>query len=332
MKKLFLLFLSLTLVVSFAACGGSSGTAPASSAAPAGESSPADDGAGSAEGGRVFGYTAMDLTNPFHIAMRDKIATELEARGDRLIAVDGALDQTKQNNAIEDMITQGISALFLNPVDSKGVLPALEACAAENIPVINVDSAVEALDLVETFISSNNVQAGKLCGEELVRLYPDGAKICVIENPLAESVVERVNGLESALEGSGIEIVGRKSISSPTEILTASEDLAQAHPDMDAFWGLNDDVSLTILGVIESSGMADTVRVFSVDGSPSAKKSIAAGGMYATAAQSPVSMAAKAVECAYTLLEGGSIEPTYSIDTTLVTPDNVESVGTDAWA
>ncbi|SDM63001.1 sugar ABC transporter substrate-binding protein [Acetanaerobacterium elongatum] len=337
MKKVLAFVLALVVTLSLAAC--SSGTAPTESAVQSSEnaasvstgtesSAPA---ASTTKGGHVFGYTCMDMTNPFHIAMRDAIKAAVEANGDKLIAIDGAMDQTKQNNAIDDLITQGIEALFLNPCDSKGVKPALEACKAANIPVINVDSGVADTDMIATFISSNNYQAGKLCGEEMVKLFPDGAKICIIENPLAESVVQRVKGLEDAIKGSKVEIVGRKSIATMDVVLSTAEDLLQAHPDISAFWGLNDDVSLTILGALQSAGVANKVKVFSVDGSPSAKKSIADKGLYATAAQSPVSIGTKAVECAYSILKGDKIEATYSIDTSLVTSENVAEAGTDSW-
>ncbi len=323
MKKLLALTLALVMMISVSACS--------SSKSDSGEAS--SSAANTMEGSGVkFGYTSMDLTNPFQIAMKDAVQQIVEEKGGTLISIDGAADQTKQNNAIEDMITQGIKVLFLNPVDSKGVKPALQDCKKAGVKVIVLDSNVEDTDLTETFISSNNYQAGNLCGEEMVKLYPDGAKLCIIENPLAESVVQRVKGLEDAIKGSKIELVDRKSISSMDKVLPSAEDLLQAHPDVNIFWGLNDDVSLVIQGAVESAGIAKQVKVFSVDGSPSSKKSIAKGGVYLTAAQSPVSIGKKGAECAFEVLSGKEIEKTYSIDTSIVTADNVKTVGEDNWA
>lgn len=207
----------------------------------------------------------------------------------------------------------------------------LQHLLAAGVKVINVDSAVQDRSLIETYIASNNVQAGRQCGEEIVRLFPDGCNICIIENPLAESVVQRVQGLEEAIEGTNCTIVDRKSISTMDAVLSTAEDMLTANPDIDVFWGLNDDVSLIILGAVESAGRADEIKVMSVDGSPSGKTSVAEGGLYATAAQSPVSLGQKAVECAYTLLEGGTVEEEYALDTTLVTPENVNDMQPDQW-
>jgi ribose transport system substrate-binding protein len=165
----------------------------------------------------------------------------------------------------------------------------------------------------------------------MVRIFPEGANICLLEFSPAESVVNRVKGLSDAISGSGVKITGRKDVTPQDDLLATVDDLLQAHPDIKAFWGFNDDVSLVIQGTVESAGVGKQVRVFSVDGSPSAKKSIANGGLYATSAQSSISIGKKGAECGYMVLRGESIEKSYAIDSTLVTPGNVASVGADAW-
>lgn len=186
--------------------------------------------------------------------------------------------------------------------------------------------------MVATYIASNNVEAGRQCGEEIVRLYPDGCNIVLVDNPLAESVVQRVQGLEEALEGTECKIIDRKSYSSMDAVLSDSEDLLTANEDIDVFWGLNDDLGLIHLGAVESAGRSDEIKVICVDGSPSGKTSVAEGGLYATAAQSPVSIGLQAVECIYDLLDGKEIETEYSLPTTLVTKENVEEMNPGEWS
>lgn len=151
MKKCIALVLALVMALSLAACSGGTDSQQGGSAGASGGSA--------VSGGHVFGYTCMDLTNPFHIAMRDAMQEAVEANGDTFIGIDGQSDQLTQNDVIEDLITQGIEVLFLNPVDSASVQPALEACQAAGVKVINVDPAVQDRSLIETYIASNNVQA-----------------------------------------------------------------------------------------------------------------------------------------------------------------------------
>ena len=71
-----------------------------------------------------FGYTCMDGTNPFFVVIEKAMREAVEANGDTLIATDPANDVTLQIQQIEDMITQGIDAIFLNPAEAEGILPA----------------------------------------------------------------------------------------------------------------------------------------------------------------------------------------------------------------
>ena len=325
-KQLLSGLLAGTMVLSLAACGGSASTSTTDSAADT-----STEAASASDSEIIYGYTCMQLTNPFHIAMRDEFKKLAEADGITFLEFDGDNSQQKQNDAIDDMIAQGIDVLFLNPVDSDGVQPALEACAAAGVKVITVDSNVTDTSLIETYISSDNFLAGKQDGEEIVRLYPDGCNIAILENPLAESVVQRVNGLESALEGTNCKIIDRKTFAAPDKILPTAEDILTAESDLQVFWGLNDDVSLIILGAVESAGRQDEIKVMSVDGSPSGKTSVLNGGMYCTAAQSPVSIADKAYECATQIMNGESVEPSYSLGTTLITPENVADNDPSNW-
>ncbi len=331
-KRVLASFLVGAMVLGLAACGSSGGSASSESAEATATEEMTETAEGTESGGDViYGYTCMQLTNPFHIAMRDELKSLVEADGGTLIEFDGDSNQQKQNDAIDDMIAQGMQVLFLNPVDQDGVQPALEACKAAGVKVITVDSNASDTSLIETYISSDNYIAGQQCGEKIVELYPDGCNIAIIENPLADSVVQRVQGLEDAIEGTNCVIVDRKSISSADVVLSSAEDILTANSDLDVFWGLNDDVSLIILGAVESAGRQDEIKVMSVDGSPSGKTSVLNGGLYCTAAQSPVSIADQAYECATKILNGESVEATYSLGTTLITPENVADNDPENW-
>lgn len=323
------LVLSAALILSLTACGGGNN----SNSSGNGNSTPnnASNGSSGNDGQIIYGYTCMQLTNPFHIAMRDELKTLVEADGGVLLEYDGNADQQKQNDAIDDFIAQGMKVLFLNPVDAEGVQPALEACAKAGVMVIAVDSNVADTSLIETYISADNYIAGHQCGEQIVKDFPDGCNIALIENPLADSVVQRVAGLEAAIEGSNCKIIDRKSWSSADAVLRDAEDILTANSDLQVFWGLNDDISLIILGAVEGAGRQNEIKVMSVDGSPSGKTSVANGGMYATAAQSPVGIADKAYECAVALLKGESVENTYSLPTLLIIPENVADNDPSNW-
>ena len=81
-----------------------------------------------------IGYTCMDGTNPFFVALEGSIREVVEANGDELISLDPQNSNEKQLALVEDMISQGIVAMFVNPVDRDGITPALDALEAAGIP------------------------------------------------------------------------------------------------------------------------------------------------------------------------------------------------------
>ena len=96
-KKVFCALLCTAMVASLTACGGSSSSTAAdtsSDAATEETTEAADDtaeadtaDAATSEGGKIFGYTCMDGTNPFFVTIEKRMREMAEANGDELIEV-----------------------------------------------------------------------------------------------------------------------------------------------------------------------------------------------------------------------------------------------------
>ena len=152
-----------------------------------------------AEGDKI-GYTCMDGTNPFFVALEGAIREVVEANGDELISLDPQNSNEKQLALVEDMISQGIVAIFVNPVDRDGITPALDALQAAGIPMFGFDTEVTDMDKLVTYAGSDNYNAGYVCGVDLVEKCPDGGPIIVLDSPTMQSVVDRTDGFLAAIE------------------------------------------------------------------------------------------------------------------------------------
>lgn len=109
--------------------------------------------------GDLLGYTCMDGTNPFFVALQDAINEVVTAHGDTLVALDPQNSNETQLSQIEDMISQGIVAMFINPVDRDGITPALDALEAAGIPMFGFDTEVTDIDKLVTYAGSDNYNA-----------------------------------------------------------------------------------------------------------------------------------------------------------------------------
>lgn len=280
-----------------------------------------------------FGYTCMDGTNPFFVILEKTIKEEVEKNGDTLVSVDPANDVSLQIQQIEDLISQGIDAMFLNPAEAEGILPALDALNAAGIPIINFDTEVAELDLVDSYVGSDNYNAGKVCGEDLVEKVPEGGDIIVLDSPTMNSVVDRTNGFLDAIEGKGFNIVAQQDAKGNLEVsMGIAEDLLQAHGDVVAIFGGNDPTALGALAAANAAGLKDC-KIYGVDGSPDIKAELASGDslIEGSGAQSPINIAKTSVEVMYKFLKGEKVDDRYPVETFLITADNVEEYGTDGW-
>ena len=112
------------------------------------------------EGGRLFGFSGIDMSNPFYDTLKNSVQTALEAQGDRLMVRDPASNADLQNEQIQELINEGVQAVFLCPVDWEKITPALEALKEADIPVINLDTEVKETSLVSAFVGSDNENDG----------------------------------------------------------------------------------------------------------------------------------------------------------------------------
>lgn len=286
----------------------------------------------SAEGLKI-GYTCMDGTNPFFVTIEERMRELVEEQGDELIAVDPANDVTLQITQVEDLVVQGIDAMLMNPAEAEGILPALDALKAEDIPIIGFDTEVADMSYLLSYVGSDNYNAGKVCGEDLVKKCPDGGKIIVLDSPTMNSVVDRTNGFLDAIEGKGFEIVAQQDAKGNLEVsMGITEDLLQANSDVVAIFGGNDPTALGALAAANAAGITDCM-IYGVDGSPDIKAELASGEslIEGTGAQSPVTIAETTIDVLYKYLAGEEVDERYPVETFLITADNVEEYGVDGW-
>lgn len=75
-----------------------------------------------------IGFSQCTLASPFYVTMKEVAEDYAKQLGVDFVCVSADDDVTKQNNDINDMISSGIDALILNPINAEGVAPAIEAC------------------------------------------------------------------------------------------------------------------------------------------------------------------------------------------------------------
>ena len=103
---------------------------------------------------------------------------------------------------------QDYGCYIVNPISVSNLVQALVPLAAKNVPIINIDSAIDpdqakaAGFTVTTYVGTDNVAAGRLAGEEMLRLVPAGSKVALIAGIVGDlGSNARIQGFKEATDG-----------------------------------------------------------------------------------------------------------------------------------
>lgn len=281
---------------------------------------------------KVFGATYMTMNNQFYKVVNNEIQVQIEKQGDYLIALDPALDQKKQNQQIKYLVKKKVDAIFINPVDWKGVKSGLLAAKKAGIPVIVIDTPVYNEELVDMTVVSDNYKAGVQCAKDMMKKRKR-ANIVLLTHKETKSGVDRIQGFLDTIKGHDeYQIIAETDTQGQIErALPKVEKIIENYSDIDVIMALNDPAAMGALAALDSKNCREGVLVYGVDGSPEAKKLIKEGMMTGTSAQLPKQMADTALGSAYDLLAGKKVQKNVVISVEMVTEANIDRFDVNRW-
>lgn len=234
------------------------------------------------EGGwpkRKIAATILTQQHPFY----QRLSAAFEAAAERyncsLTIQSCEMKSSQQRAQVQTFVAQGVDAIIVCPADSSAVGGTIQIANEADIPVFTADIAAFQGDVV-CHIASDNEQGGRLAGEYMCGLLPDGGELAIIDHPMVTSVQDRVRGFEQAVgERPDIVIVAKESAGGkrgPAQ--TKTSHLLQAHPNLSAIFGINDDSALGALAAVRNAGRQDDIVIVGYDAEEEARREIAAGG------------------------------------------------------
>ena len=168
MKKILAMLLALVMVLSLAACGGSS--APAET--PKEEAPAADAPAAEApaeEASNLIGVAMPTKDLQRWIQDGDNMKKQLEAVGYAVDLQYAANDIATQVSQIENMIANGCQVLVIASIDGEALGTVLDQAKAAGIPVIAYDRLIMGSDAVSYYATFDNWDVGVKQGEYIVK-------------------------------------------------------------------------------------------------------------------------------------------------------------------
>jgi ribose transport system substrate-binding protein len=275
----------------------------------------AEEAAGSAGRRPVVALVVKTLNNPFFIDMQRGAEEAAQAHGVELLvqAAEREVDVERQMQIIENLIQRRVSALIIAPSGSREIVPAIVKANAAGIPVLVVDTRIDAPALqaaggrCATFIGSDNEAGGRVAGEFLVAHRLGQARVAILEGiPGHETGDARLRGFRAALVGQGgVTVVASQPANwERDQGYTVFQNILQANPGINALFAANDMMALGAVEAVAASGKAGQVAIIGFDAIDEARQAITRGAMTGTVAQNPSAMGRIAVEWAVKILAG----------------------------
>ena len=271
------------------------------------------------------GVTLLTEAHVFYQDLKRGLLKAGDSLGIDLHVVAGEWDLARQTSQVENFITQKMDAIIIAPVDSRGIVSAVEEANRAGIPVFTVDIAA-AGGQVTSHIASDNYQGGMLVGEYLAKLLKGKGSVAVLDQPTLASVIDRVHGFDSALARyPGIHIVANPAVERGLRDVAKNkmDNLLQSHPDLDAVFGSNDDCALGALASVRAAGR-NNLLIVGFDATPEARAAISGGGaLKADAIQYPETIGRRAIETVYRALHGEQVPSRVAVPVGIVDRDSL---------
>jgi ribose transport system substrate-binding protein len=239
-----------------------------------------------------FVLVAANLQVPYWQAAGagfSRAATQFKIRTDYLGP--NNYDAKAEREALDKAVQQKATGILLAVTDPALLKDGIDKAIAAGIPVVTIDSDAPASKRL-FFIGTNNYQVGVTGGQRLAQELKGKGNVVVFTMPDQHNMQDRLRGYRDALDRSGIKITRVVDIQGDPRIAfdTTTQIIGKEKDKVDAFVCLEAQSGKEVAGVLNSYKVTGKV-VMAMDTDPETLDWIKKGGIAATIAQKPYSMA-----------------------------------------
>lgn len=318
----------LTTVLTGCSTGDNTGGSTTDKAGSATESEEPSDKEGESKVYKI-GMSIDTTSQAWRAGLVEDVTTEAEKHDDvELTVTDADGSSTKQISDVEDLITKGVDAILISPIESQPLTAVCKKAYDQGIHVIVLDRELEGEDWT-CFIGANNKDIGKAAGEFIKEYMAENNLTKLVEiqgTPGSSPCRDRSEPVDEALEGSGIEMVAQQPGNwIETDAIEVTENLLQAYPEgeIEVIYAQCDVMALGALKALKSAGREE-IKIISIDGQKEAYEAIKDGSMVGTFTY-PFP-GAEGVKTAIRLIDGETVDKVIDMPSQLITEDNVDDV------
>ncbi|MET7656456.1 MULTISPECIES: sugar ABC transporter substrate-binding protein [unclassified Streptomyces] len=281
-------------------------------------------GATTAGGKQVtIGLAVANLQADFFNQIKQSVEAEAKKKGVKVVVADARGDAATQVNQIQDFISRQVSAIIYIPAGATAASVPVKAAERAKIPVITVDRNPSDAP-GKSFIATNSVAAATTLGEWVIKQKGGKGQLAILQGQIGTTPqVDRQKGFGQALaQAPGIKVVTQQTADwAQDKAFSVAQDMLQAHPGIDIFWGQADAMALGAAQAVKSADGKKRLIV-GFDGDFAGMKAVRNGTIDATMVQQTQKMGRMSVDTALDVVDGKKVSATQLLPAFLLTKDD----------
>ena len=253
--------------------------------------------------------------DPFFQAMKVGAEEEAAAQGVELIWQGDPQNYSAETQIpiVDNVLAQNPTGLVLIPTDPTALQASVDKAVAAGIAVANVDTHVNDLSKVVTFITGDNKDGGAKAADALAAKigYTDGKKYEVViglTSATATTNVARLEGFKAqvAAKYPGIEVKDvAYSESNPEKAASNVNNWLTKFPDLAGIFAIDGTNASGAAAALEAKGLVGKVALVGYDAYPDNVAKIKSGIFTALIAQDPAAEARLAIKTLVEFIKTG---------------------------
>ena len=270
-------------------------------------------------------YYLPGTVNPF---WREVIAgiESLSSRENMVLeVVSSDNDAAVQLAQLQDFERKSPDAVFVSPVDMKGISTACKAILNSGVPVISIDQNLKPN--VTASVISGNMKGGIMAAAYLAERLESGSRVVQIRaEQHLPNVVLRGESFADEISRRGLLIVEQiLAESNRSMALAKTAKLLDSNIMFDAIFAENDNMALGAVTALKDARRTPAPLVVGFDGIAEALEAIRNGSMDATVAQNPATLGQTAIDVLLLAMKGGTFQPVTTVMPRLTTRNDLMS-------
>ena len=243
-----------------------------------------------------------------------------------IVAPERESDFAGQAKIVEDMVERKVAGIALCAINIEAVGSSVKKANAAKIPVVIFNSLIDLPSGdVFAYVGYDQRAGGAKVADYVNKVKGGKAKVAIIEGLPSTFTTDRKGGfVEEIKKYPGIQVVASQPGDWEREkSMNVAQNILQAHPDVDVFYGLSDEMALGASQACKAAGKKG-VTIIGIDGNPNAIDAVGKGDLTATLGVNPDLIGAKAIETLDKAVKGQPADKKVVTDTVIIDKANFQ--------